>query len=123
MNNNKIKNIKSKKNTSLMNSTRSKLVEIILRKDKIEKDIRSNIKILENKYEKVKKELDILSSDYDALESEYNYNREEYNTICDENTSIICELNNKLKFKNYFIYTLEIILFVSVILNVIPYIY
>lgn len=92
-------------NNSLMRKTKKELVEIILRKDNIEKGLRCDIKgtmamldEIRNKYEDIEKDHEILLN--------------EYHNICDENVSIECELNNTIKFLR----KLLIILIITIIL-------
>ena len=44
MNNKEVKNVENKQNNSLMRKTKAQLVELIFRKDSIERNLRADIK-------------------------------------------------------------------------------
>ena len=58
MNNNEVKNVENKQNNSLMRKTKVQLVEIILRKDSIEKNLRDDIANTKVELNKVKTKID-----------------------------------------------------------------
>ena len=88
-------NVETKKNAvennSLMRKTKAQLVEIILRKDSIEKNLRADINGTNSTLNEIRSKYNVLEKHYDSL----NYN---YHDMCDEKTFIECELNNKIKF-------------------------
>lgn len=91
MNNNEVKNVENKQNNSLMRKTKAQLVEIILRKDNIEKNLRVDINGTNSTLNEIRNKYNSLEEHYDSL----NY---DYRDMCDEKTFIECELNNKIKF-------------------------
>lgn len=91
MNNNEIKNVENKQNNSLMRKTKAQLVEIILRKDNIEKNLRADINETNSTLNEIRNKYNSLEEHYDSLNYDYRY-------MCDEKTFIECELNNKIKF-------------------------
>lgn len=91
MNNNEVKNVENKQNNSLMRKTKAQLVEIILRKDNIEKNLRADINGTNSILNEIKNKYNNLEEHYDSL----NY---DYRDMCDEKTFIECELSNKIKF-------------------------
>lgn len=90
-------------NNSLMRKTKAQLVEIILRKDSIERSLRADIKGTEQSLAYEKQQREILTFNYEE--------------ICDEKASIECELNTTIKKQKVFIWLLAIILCISVALN------
>ena len=78
-------------NNSLMRKTKAQLVEIILRKDNIEKNLRADINGTNNTLNEIKNKYNNLEEHYDSL----NY---DYRDMCDEKTFIECKLNDKIKF-------------------------
>ena len=78
-------------NNSLMRKTKAQLVEIILRKDNIEKNLRADINGTNSTLNEIRNKYNSLEEHYDSL----NY---DYRDMCDEKTFIECELNNKIKF-------------------------
>ena len=87
---NHVDEVTSKVNNSLMKKTKAQLVEIILRKDEVEHNLRADIKGTESELNKVRKEKTRIENRFAALETDYqNY--------CDESTYIRCELINKVK--------------------------
>lgn len=78
-------------NNSLMRKTKAQLVDIILRKDNIEKNLRADINGTNSTLNEIRNKYSSLEKHYDSL----NY---DYRDMCDEKTFIECELNNKIKF-------------------------
>ena len=78
-------------NNSLMRKTKAQLVDIILRKDNIEKNLRADINGINSTLNEIRNKYNSLEKHYDSL----NY---DYRDMCDEKTFIECELNNKIKF-------------------------
>ena len=91
MNNNEVKNVENKQNNSLMRKTKAQLVEIILRKDNIEKNLRADINGINSTLNEIRNKYNSLEEHYDSL----NY---DYRDMCDEKTFIECKLNDKIKF-------------------------
>lgn len=78
-------------NNSLMRKTKAQLVDIILRKDNIEKNLRADINGTNSTLNEIRNKYNNLEKHYDSL----NY---DYRDMCDEKTFIEFELNNKIKF-------------------------
>lgn len=102
-------------NNSLMRKTKTQLVELILRKDSVERTLREDIKSKEKELENKKRSLSIISNNYASLQNEYH-------SICDDLTSIECERNTTIKKQKVVICILAIIFCISVALNYIFYI-
>ena len=92
-------------NNSLMRKTKAQLVEIILRKDNIEKNLRADINGTNNALNEIRNKYNNLEEHYDSL----NY---DYRDMCEEKTFIECNLNDK----NKFIHKLSIGLIVCIII-------
>ena len=75
---------------SLMRKTKAQLVEIILRKDNIEKNLRADINGTNSTLNEIRNKYNALEKQYDSL----NY---DYRDMCDEKTFIECKLHNKIK--------------------------
>ena len=109
-------------NSSLMKKTKAQLVEIILRKDEVERNVRKELKEAEEfASQKIK--------DYNALNeihvkyveelTKANYNigtmQEEYREQCDEHASERQELIDKVnKYKTLFCLSLVIVLMLGI---------
>lgn len=102
-------------NNSLMRKTKAQLVEIILRKDSIEKNLRADIKDLEYICKEHKNNFDKLDRYKDKLSVDYQ-------NICDEKVSIECELSNIIKKEKHLLLFLIIVLFISIGLNYILFV-
>lgn len=114
MNNNKVKNVENNQNGSLMRKTKAQLVEIILRKDSIEKNLKADIKSTEANLHKYKAKIDSMQSDYSKLKNDYM-------DVCDEKASVECELKSTINKQAWIIWLLAIIFGISAITNVILY--
>ena len=104
----------SKPMPALMRKTKAQLVEIILRKDNIEKSLRNDIKdseaTLNNYKEKLvgaNRQLDSKTYNYEKLKSNYEKLKSNYESMCDEYTSDICKLKENIKHKNFAIFMLS----------------
>lgn len=107
---------KNKPMPALMRKTKAQLVDIILRKDNIECNLRNDIKGTENtlnnykeKLAEANNQLNIKNSDYDTLKATFE-------STCDEDASIICDLKEIIKRNNSVIFKLYIALIISVII-------
>lgn len=78
-------------NNSLIRKTKAQLVEIILRKDNIEKNLRADINGTNSTLNEIRNKYNSLEKQYDSL----NY---DYRDIYDEKTFIEYKLNDKIKF-------------------------
>ena len=124
MNNNEVKNVENKQNNSLMRKTRVQLVEIILRKDSIEKDLRDDIANTKVELNKVKTKIDTMQYNYSELESNYFKLKSDYIDICDmcdEKTLVEHELKNTINKQRGLIWFLVIIFVISITANIALY--
>lgn len=83
-----VNEVTNKTSNSLMKKTKAQLVEIILRKDEVERNLRKDINELCDSFNKIKSEKELLEKKFETLKNDY---REE----CDENASYIQELKDK----------------------------
>lgn len=109
---NNVDEVTNKTSNSLMKKTKAQLVEIILRKDEVERNLRKNTNGLCNLFDKVTTEKVLLEKRFETLQNDY---REE----CDKNASCRQELNDKIeryKILFYISIAISIGLIVSIIL-------
>ena len=85
-----VNEVTNKTSNSLMKKTKAQLVEIILRKDEVERNLRKDINELCDSLDKIKNEKELLEKNFETLKNDY---REE----CDKNASYIQELKDKTK--------------------------
>ena len=85
-----VNEVTNKTSNSLMKKTKAQLVEIILRKDEVERNLRKDIKDTCDSFDKIKSEKELLDSCFEEFRNNY---REE----CDEKASYIQELKDKTK--------------------------
>ena len=98
---------------SLERKTKKELIEIILRKDSVERDLRENNKVLTADKESLSEKTKTLNDEIDELantsNSSYEVLCEDYQNACDENASLVRE-NIKLKGLNKFFIGLTIVM-------------
>lgn len=121
MNNNEVKNVENKQNNSLMRKTKVQLVEIILRKDSIEKNLRDDIANTKVELNKVKTKIDTIQCNYSELMSDYAKLKNDYIYMCDEKTLVESELKNKINEQRGFIWFLVIMFVISITANIALY--
>lgn len=121
MNNNEVKNVENKQNNSLMRKTKVQLVEIILRKDSIEKNLRDDIANTKVELNKVKTKIDTMQCNYSELMSDYAKLKNDYIYMCDEKTLVEHELKNKINEQRGFIWFLVIMFVISITANIALY--
>ena len=124
MNNNEAKNVENKQNNSLMRKTKVQLVEIILRKDSIEKNLRDDIANTKVELNKVKTKIDTMQYNYSELESNYFKLKSDYIDICnmcDEKTLVEHELKNTINKQRGLIWFLVIMFVISITANIALY--
>ena len=124
MNNNEVKNVENKQNNSLMRKTKVQLVEIILRKDSIEKNLRDDIANTKVELNKVKTKIDTMQHNYSELESNYFKLKSDYIDICDmcdEKILIVYELRNTINKQRGLIWFLVIMFVISITANIALY--
>lgn len=83
-----VNEVTNKTSNSLMKKTKAQLVEIILRKDEVERNLRKDINDLCSSSNKIKNEKELLENKFETLQNDY---REE----CDEKVSYIQEFKDK----------------------------
>lgn len=113
MNNDETKKnaVENKESNSLMRKTKAQLVEIILRKDSIEKNLRAGIKSTEET-------LKITSANLDNIKNSYIAIKYDYNNVYDEKIFVERKLNNTIKKQKTVIWILAIIFAISIITNI-----
>ena len=121
MNNNEVKNVENKQNNSLMRKTKVQLVEIILRKDSIEKNLRDDIANTKVELNKVKTKIDTMKYDRSELMSDYAKLKNDYIYMCDEKTLVEHELKNKINEQRGLIWFLVIMFVISITANIALY--
>ena len=107
-----VNEVTNKTSNSLMKKTKAQLVEIILRKDEVERNLRKDINELCDSLDKIKNEKELLEKNFETLKNDY---REE----CDKNASCIQELKDKTeryKMLFYGFFTMSVALIVYSIL-------
>ena len=121
MNNNEVKNVENKQNNSLMRKTKAQLVEIILRKDSIEKNLRDDIANTKVELNKAKSEINNMQYDHSELMSDYAKLKNDYSDICDEKILVEYELRNTINKQRGLIWFLVIMLAISITANIALY--
>lgn len=121
MNNNEVKNVENKQNNSLMRKTKVQLVEIILRKDSIEKNLRDDIANTKAELNKAKTEINNMQYDRSELMSDYAKLKNDYSDICDEKILVEYELRNTINKQRGLIWFLVIMLAISITANIALY--
>ena len=121
MNNNEVKNVENKQNNSLMRKTKVQLVEIILRKDSIEKNLRDDIANTKVELNKAKTEINNIQYDHSELMSDYAKLKNDYSDMCDEKILVEYELRNTINKQRGLIWFLVIIFVISIIANIALY--
>ena len=121
MNNNEVKNVENKQNNSLMRKTKVQLVEIILRKDSIEKNLRDDIANIKVELNKAKTEINNMQYDRSELMSDYAKLKNDYIDMCDEKTLVEHELKNKINKQCGLIWFLVIMFVISITANIALY--
>ena len=121
MNNNEVKNVENKQNNSLMRKTKVQLVEIILRKDSIEKNLRDDIANTKVELNKAKTEINNMQYDRSELMSDYAKLKNDYSDMCDEKTLVEYELKNTINKQRGLIWFLVIMFVITVTANIALY--
>lgn len=85
-----VNEVTNKTSDSLMNKTKAQLIEIILRKDEVERNLRKDIKDTCASVDKLYTEKEFLEKKFEILKNDY---REE----CDKNASDYQEFRNIIK--------------------------
>ena len=121
MNNNEVKNVENKQNNSLMRKTKVQLVEIILRKDSIEKNLRDDIANTKVELNKAKTEINNMQYDRSELMSDYAKLKNDYSDMCDEKILVEYELRHTINKQRGLIWFLVIMLAISITANIALY--
>ena len=121
MNNNEVKNVENKQNNSLMRKTKVQLVEIILRKDSIEKNLRDDIANTKVELNKAKTEINNMQYNRSELMSDYAKLKNDYSDMCDEKTLVEHELKNTINKQRGLIWFLVIMFVISITANIALY--
>ena len=121
MNNNEVKNVENKQNNSLMRKTKVQLVEIILRKDSIEKNLRDDIANTKVELNKAKTEINNMQYDRSELMSNYTKLKNDYSDMCDEKILVEYELKNTINKQRGLIWFLVIMFVISITANIALY--
>lgn len=87
---NNVDEVTNKTSNSLMKKTKAQLVEIILRKDEVERSLRKNINELCNSFDKIKGEKEFLENEFETL-------RNDYQKEWDKRASYLQELRNRIE--------------------------
>ena len=107
-----VNEVTNKTSNSLMNKTKAQLIEIILRKDEVERNLRKDIKDTCASVDKLYTEKEFLEKKFEILKNDY---REE----CDKNASDFQEFRNIInRYEKIFSIFITIIIFL-VILSII----
>lgn len=109
---NNVDEVTNKTSNSLMKKTKAQLVEIILRKDEVERNLRKDIKGTCDSFDKIKTEKELLEQRFETLQNDYQEK-------CDENASYLQELRNKVERYKVLFYVFSAIsvgLIISIIL-------
>lgn len=88
---------KNKPVPALMRKTKAQLIDIILRKDDIERGLRNDIKGMENTLNECKKQLVEVNRQIESKNEAYDKLTADFETTCDENASTICDLKETIK--------------------------
>lgn len=88
---------KNKPVPALMRKTKAQLIDIILRKDDIERGLRNDIKGMENTLNEYKKQLDSANRQIEVKNKAYDELNADFESTCDENASTICDLKETIK--------------------------
>lgn len=108
-------NNNEQKQASLMKKTKAQLVDIILRKDDVEKSLRKDLINVSNTNTELSKNYDGLKLLHKNISKEYEELKDDYQRECDEHISSVCAYKDEVtKYKTYLI-----ISFVAVIMLII----
>lgn len=108
-----VNEVTNKTSDSLMNKTKAQLVEIILRKDEVERNLRKDIKDTYDSIDKITTEKEFLEKRFEILKNDY---REE----CDKNASDFQEFRNIIKrYETIFSIFITVVIFLIIFLIII----
>lgn len=115
-NNESVKKSEEYRGKALMRKTKAELIDIILRKDKIEKQLQTRVKELSINCEHIGNKVYKLKNDYEELSHNYE-------DMCDEKATEVCQLNSEIKSKDNTLWVIVVLFLISVVLNLILYLY
>lgn len=118
MNNKEVKNVENKQNNSLMRKTKAQLVELIFRKDSIERNLRADIKSKNTLINKYENNINICQTRIEKMKVSYSHLENDYRNMYDDKVSIKCKLNTTINKQIKIIRFLIIMLVFSVIANI-----
>ena len=107
---------KNKPVPALMRKTKTQLVDIILRKDSIECNLRNDIKDKDSLLNHYKENLVNANNQIDVVKQEYETLKAEYESTYDESASLICDLKETIKHDSSVIIKLYACLVVSFVI-------
>lgn len=107
---------------SLMRKTKAQLVDIILRKDSVERELRKNFSCANDKLAKAENKCLVYQSKIENLTDELAELKRDYEDKCDNATSIEFEYESKLKHSNRTINILLVVLLIVAVMNFISFI-
>ena len=112
-----VNEVTNKTSNSLMNKTKAQLIEIILRKDEVERNLRKDIKDTCASVDKLHTERKFLEKKFEILKNDY---REE----CDKNASDFQEFKNIInRYETIFSIFVTVIIFLVILSIIITLIY
>ena len=92
-----VNEVTNKTSNSLMKKTKAQLVEIILRKDEVERNLRKDINELCDSLDKIKSEKELLENKFEILKNKFETLQNDYREEYDENAYYIQELKDKIE--------------------------
>lgn len=104
------------KGKALIRKTKAELIDIILRKDDTERKLHAKIKENSSNYEYLGNKINELKTDYEELNRDYE-------DMCDEKVTEVCRLTSELKSKDNALCVISVLFLISVILNLILYLF
>lgn len=111
------------KGTALNRKTKVELIDIIFRKDDTEHKLRDAYNNISKNYDNITEKYNRLYDYYKELNEDYTMLKNDYEDLCDNKIEEICHLNTELKSKDKALWVLCILFVISVILNLILYLY
>lgn len=105
-----------KANKSLMKKTKAELVDIILRKDAVERKLREELRIREFEHVTDNANYEDLGAKYNAKCDDYSRLNNDYEEVCDELADIEYACHRKLKHLNRLHIMAEFILFILLLI-------
>ena len=92
MNNKEVKNVENKQNNSLMRKTKAQLVELIFRKDSIERNLRADIKSKNTLINKYENNINIYETRIEKMKVSYSHLENDSDVLFKEISCLRCIL-------------------------------